>query len=217
MRYEFLLGSRYIKAQKRQSAFTVISIAAAVAVITMFFLLYSVIMNCVRTAIFSAAPYHLHIIDLSEEQGEALQNADRVGSVKLAWQENGAVSAYILFEGSIGDSSEWLRNTETQLGLKFRENQCEWNETLMLADRADNEARSGRLRIFGAFSVFVIFTALSLRLVIDTAFEISSKERERHYGVLRSIGATPEQIVRIILAEALRLCAVGIPAGLVCA
>lgn len=214
MRYEFLLGSRYIKAQKRQSAFTVISIAAAVAVITMFFLLYSVIMNCVRTAIFSAAPYHLHIIDLSEEQGEALQNADRVGSVKLAWQENGAVSAYILFEGSIGDSSEWLRNTETQLGLKFRENQCEWNETLMLADRADNEARSGRFRIFGAFSVFVIFTALSLRLVIDTAFEISSKERERHYGVLRSIGTTPEQIVRIILAEALRLCAVGIPAGL---
>ena len=214
MRYEFLLGSRYIKAQKRQSAFTVISIAAAVAVITMFFLLYSVIMNCVRTAIFSAAPYHLHIIDLSEEQGEALQNADRVGSVKLAWQENGAVSAYILFEGSIGDSSEWLRTTETQLGLKFRENQCEWNEILMLADRADNEARSGRFRIFGAFSVFVIFTALSLRLVIDTAFEISSKERERHYGVLRSIGATPEQIVRIILAEALRLCAVGIPAGL---
>ena len=214
MRYEFLLGSRYIKAQKRQSAFTVISIAAAVAVITMFFLLYSVIMNCIRTSVYSASPYHLHISDLNEEQGETLQTIDGVKSVKLAWQENGAVSAYILFDGNIGESSEWLRKAETQLGLKFREEQCEWNDTLMLADDTDNEARMKQLRIFGAFSVFVIFTAISLRLVIDTAFEISSKDRERHYGVLRSIGATPEQIVRIILAEALRLCAVGIPAGL---
>lgn len=214
MRYEFLLGSRYIKAQKRQSAFTVISIAAAVAVITMFFLLYGVIMNCLKTAVYSAAPYHLSISDLNEEQGEALQTADKVKSVKLAWQENGAVTAYILFDGNIGESSEWLRKAETQLGIKLKEEQCEWNDSLMLADRVDNEARTKQLRIFGAFSVFVIFTAMSLRLVIDTAFEISSKERERHYGVLRSIGATPEQIVRIILAEALRLCAVGIPAGL---
>ena len=214
MRYEFLLGSRYIKAQKRQSAFTVISIAAAVAVMTMFVLLYSVIMDCIRTTVNSTASYHLHISDLNEEQGEAFQNIDRVKSVKLAWQENGAVSAYILFDGNIGESTEWLRNAETQIGIKLQEKQCEWNDTLMLADLADNEARMRQLRIFGAFSVFVIFTALSLRLVIDTAFEISSKERERHYGVLRSIGATPEQIVRIILAEALRLSAVGIPAGL---
>ena len=214
MRYEFLLGSRYIRSQKRQSAFTVISIAAAVAVITMFFLLYSVIMDCIRTTIYSASPYHLHISDLNEEQGEAIQAIDHVKSVKLAWQENGAVSAYVLFDGSIGESSEWLHNAEKQLSIKLREEQCEWNDTLMLVDRADNEARMRQRRIFGAFSVFVIFTAMSLRLVIDTAFEISSKERERHYGVLRSIGATPEQIVRIILAESLRLSAVGIPAGL---
>ena len=160
MRYEFLLGSRYIKAQKRQSAFTVISIAAAVAVITMFFLLYSVIMNCIRTSVYSASPYHLHISDLNEEQGETLQTIDGVKSVKLAWQENGAVSAYILFDGNIGESSEWLRKAETQLGLKFREEQCEWNDTLMLADDTDNEARMKQLRIFGAFSVFVIFTAI---------------------------------------------------------
>lgn len=214
MRYEFLLVSRYIRAQKRQSAFTVISIAAAVAVITMFFLLYSVIMNCIRTTIYSAAPYHLLISDLNEEQGEAIQTIDQVKSVKLVWQENGAVSAYILFKGNIEESTEWLRNTESQLDTQFQEDQCEWNDTLMLVDLVDHEAHMRQMRIFGVFSIFVIFTAMSLRLVIDTAFEISSKERERHYGVLQSIGATPEQIVRIILAEALRLSAVGIPAGL---
>ena len=53
MRYESLLASRYIKAQKRQSVFTVISIAAAVAVITMIFILYSVCMNCLENTFFS--------------------------------------------------------------------------------------------------------------------------------------------------------------------
>ena len=45
MRYENLLASRYIKAQKRQSVFTVISIATAVAVMATIFLLYSVFIN----------------------------------------------------------------------------------------------------------------------------------------------------------------------------
>ena len=48
MRYENLLASRYIKAQKQQSVFTTVSIAAAVAVITMVFILYSVCINCLR-------------------------------------------------------------------------------------------------------------------------------------------------------------------------
>ena len=46
MRYESLLASRYIKAQKRQSVFTCVSIMAAVAVMTMIFVLYSVCMDC---------------------------------------------------------------------------------------------------------------------------------------------------------------------------
>ena len=50
MRYENLLASRYIKAQKRQSVFTCVSIIAAVAVIAMVFILYSVCMNCLEKA-----------------------------------------------------------------------------------------------------------------------------------------------------------------------
>ncbi|MBQ5337965.1 MAG: ABC transporter permease, partial [Oscillospiraceae bacterium] len=72
-----------------------------------------------------------------------------------------------------------------------------------------------KLRIFCIFFLFAVLIAFALRMIIDTAFEVSSKERERHYGVLQSIGATPEQIVRIITYEGLRLCVVSIPLGLI--
>ena len=89
MRYESLLASRYIKAQKRQSAFTVISIAAAVAVITMVFVLYSVCMNCLENNFYSSAPYHLVFNELTEKQGESLADFPEVRSVKLSRTPDG--------------------------------------------------------------------------------------------------------------------------------
>ena len=91
------------------------------------------------------------------------------------------------------------------------------------------ELRNGELIIFdwigmdGKFSMAMMFTlvfvlvilfALALRMVIDTAFEISSRERERQFGVLQSIGATKKQIVRIITREGLLLSVIGVPLGL---
>ena len=80
MRYESLLASRYIKAQKRQSVFTCVSIIAAVAVITMIFTLYGVCMNCLKNAFYSSAPYHLVFSELTEEQGEAMADFEEVRS-----------------------------------------------------------------------------------------------------------------------------------------
>jgi putative ABC transport system permease protein len=51
-------------------------------------------------------------------------------------------------------------------------------------------------------------------MVIDTAFEISSKEREKQFGILQSIGASKKQIVRILLSESLYLSIFGIPFGI---
>ncbi len=68
--------------------------------------------------------------------------------------------------------------------------------------------------ILGGVFVLMLFIIFALRLLIDTAFEISSKERERQFGVLQSIGASPKQIVKIITFEALFLSVIGIPLGI---
>ena len=100
MKYENLLASRYIKAQKRQSVFTAVSISAAVAVITMVFVLYSVCMNCLENTYYSEAPYHLVFNELSEEQGEAMADFPEVRSVNLSRTPDG-VSAAVLFDKDI--------------------------------------------------------------------------------------------------------------------
>lgn len=223
MKYEKLLASRYIKAQKRQSVFTAFSIAAAVAVITMVFILYSVCINSLRNTYYSAGAYHLMFCELTEEQGEALADFKEVRSVRLSSTQDG-VSALVLFGSDIGDRELWLQNAAKKIGAtqqyeRSKNNSMhgayEWNDKLMNIDGVYDGAHLFKLRIFCIFFIFAVLIAFALRLIIDTAFEVSSKERERHYGVLQSIGATPEQIVRIISYEALRLCIVGVPFGLI--
>ncbi len=223
MRYESLLASRYIKAQKRQSVFTCMSIIAAVAVITMVFILYSVCMNCLENTFYSEAPYHLVFSELTEEKGEAMADFGEVRSVKLSRTPDG-VSAYVLFGSDIGDREIWLQKAAQKIGASEQYERSkyssmhgayEWNDKLMKMDGVYDGAHLFKLRIFCIFFIFAVLIAFALRLIIDTAFEVSSKERERHYGVLQSIGATPEQIVRIITYEGMRLCAVGVPFGLI--
>ena len=66
---------------------------------------------------------------------------------------------------------------------------------------------------FAAVLVFLIsFGSISL---IYNSFSISVSERTRQFGILKSVGATKKQIRGSVLYEALLLCGVGIPMGLI--
>ena len=62
-----------------------------------------------------------------------------------------------------------------------------------------------------AFLALVIFTGY---LIIYNIFQISVSGDIRFYGLLKTIGVTPRQLRRIIRQQALFLCVVGIPIGL---
>lgn len=62
-----------------------------------------------------------------------------------------------------------------------------------------------------AFLALVIFTGY---LIIYNIFQISVTGDIRFYGLLKTIGVTPRQLRRIIRQQALFLCIVGIPIGL---
>lgn len=62
-----------------------------------------------------------------------------------------------------------------------------------------------------AFLGLVIFTGY---LIIYNIFQISVTGDIRFYGLLKTIGVTPRQLRRIIRQQALFLCVIGIPAGL---
>ena len=62
-----------------------------------------------------------------------------------------------------------------------------------------------------AFLALVMFTGY---LIIYNIFQISVTGDIRFYGLLKTIGVTPRQLKRIIRQQALLLCVVGIPVGL---
>lgn len=70
--------------------------------------------------------------------------------------------------------------------------------------------------IFGFCAILfslIMFGSVSL---IYNAFSISVSERTKQFGILKSVGATKKQIRKTVVKEALMLCAVAVPAGLVC-
>ena len=62
-----------------------------------------------------------------------------------------------------------------------------------------------------AFALLVVFTGY---LIIYNIFQISVAGDIRFYGLLKTIGTTSRQIKRVIRIQALALCIIGIPVGL---
>ena len=63
--------------------------------------------------------------------------------------------------------------------------------------------------IFG--SIIIIASVI----VISNAFRISASERLRQFGILKSVGATRRQILKIVLYEGIYLSLIAIPAGII--
>lgn len=67
--------------------------------------------------------------------------------------------------------------------------------------------------LFPMFIVITILASFSLIVIIHNAFAVSMNTRIHQFGIFSSIGATPKQIRRCLLQEALTLCAVPILVG----
>ena len=215
--FEGMLARKYITAQKRHSALTVCSIAIALALITMLFSLFSTVISSLRNVAYDQGEYHIQVWDITYEQYDIIAEAvSEYGTCTLVEESMASEGRFWLYANILLDKS--IRSTELfmdNIAFKVGVERLRYytNDLLILLDIADVQSALYMSAIVAVFYVFVLFFIMLLRLIIDTAFEISSKERERQFGVLQSIGATPKQIVRIITHEGLMLSAVGIPLG----
>ncbi|MCQ2459427.1 MAG: ABC transporter permease [Ruminococcus sp.] len=224
MRFEGLLAVRYIKEQKRHSLLTICSIALALTLMTMIFVCYGTLQKCMGNASYALDPYHMKIMDVTEEQFSILENDSAVKSAKLVKAFDGYYNAELFFKkGIIEDFEIYKSQLSEKLGWdsmaindRMMNGDVIVNRTLMNNELIDDEAHYQQLETFCILFFYVIIIAIALRMIIDTAFEISSKERERQFGVLQSIGASPKQIVKIITSEGFILSFIGIPIGIIC-
>ncbi len=215
--FEFKMALRYITAQKRHSLLTICSIASALALITMLFTCFFTAFGCAADIAYAEKPYHLEISGLTAGEADTVRNyAGDKADIFTIENSDGLLTLRLYFTEYIGDS---MFNDPGYLPdlMELLEGSAavyDANSRLISLDMIDLDSRANFAVYFALFYIFVNFFIIMLRLIIDTAFEISSKERERQFGVLQSIGAAPAQIVRTITAEGLLLSAAGIPVGI---
>lgn len=89
-----------------------------------------------------------------------------------------------------------------------------YNEPLL---RLNMESSNINLKnaIVRLIAVVVFLIVICSAAVIYNVFNISVIERIRYFGIMRSIGATPYQIRKIIVYEALIICIIAIPLGFI--
>ena len=120
-------------------------------------------------------------------------------------------SQYFAINTSPNIRQELIKVRESLSKKSKYENQYgDYKENSAYVDAIENAYKSRKL-IFLIDAIVEIFAVM----VIYNVFNISVMERLKHFGLLRTIGATTKQIKYMLLAEALLLGAVFIPIGVV--
>ena len=107
------------------------------------------------------------------------------------------------------DTKKCLANKEvsTTITYKYNNNLLEWEGNLK-----DSKARQMLILLIAVIISIIVLTSI---FVIRNSFIISTTERYKEIGMLKSIGATPKQIRYSVLMEGLLESVIAIPIGLV--
>ncbi|MBO4877788.1 MAG: ABC transporter permease [Ruminococcus sp.] len=218
MTFESLLSRRYIFAQKRHSLLTISSIAVAVTLMTFLFCAFTTYINCIS----KGAPYHIRLDSATTELADYVKDYPGVKDSYSEKLSDGSYEIRVFFDKNIVNPFDMIRDIETlqekepdRLKLDPDKFSFKDNFVYMAFDMIGDSGKTAMVQYVALFYIVILFLAFALRLIIDTSFEVSAKEREKQFGVLQSIGASPKQIVGIITFEGLLLSAVGIPLGLI--
>lgn len=216
MRLEYTLARRYITAQKRHTILTLCSIAIAVLLITVLFTAYSTVLEIMRNATYDSRPYHAIIPNVTQEEANRLAEQPYIKSctwqeAKYSYSADATSEVLIFFEENAEDIEALFQAAAKAAHIKLEG--ASINMGLLELEGIGIHAKAGQAQVFAMFAIFILFIAFALRFIIDMAFEVSSRERERQFGILQSMGATPKQIVRIITCEGMLLSIIGVPLG----
>lgn len=224
MNFTSSLAKKYVKQQKRHSALTMLSIMAAVIFITVIFNLFSTYIKSSAKLVRADNPWHASVYGLTQEQSQEFEKCKYIE--KTAFVKNGMGSSEdgyttkttILFTKNVPDCENAINDALIAIGIPELETDLypvDLNKKLLSMEFIGFEGKIQLMQLVAIFYIFVLIMLVCVRLIIDTAFEISSKEREKQFGILQSVGATKKQIVGVIVKEGILLSVVGIPAGLV--
>ena len=213
MSFSQKLAGKYILSQKRHSVFTILSITAAVLFITVVFTLFASYWDTMKNANLERWPWHAVVCNLTDEEIELFRTNEFIEKVEVKTFEGSdgeiLTDTYLLFTRDVHDPITLIRDLLNDFDVP-----CEINSDLLFYELIGIHSKARFVMVFAFLYLFIFLFIICARFIIDTAFEISSKEREMQFGILASLGASRKQIVRIILWEGIILSLVAIPLGI---
>jgi len=102
----------------------------------------------------------------------------------------------------------------SEANIKVEEDTKQDNGTILyLMGNGRNDIKSAAIQGMAIFIITIIM--ISTIIVIYNSFNISVIERMRYFGILKAIGATPNQIKRIVFKEGFLIGIIALPIGCV--
>lgn len=115
---------------------------------------------------------------------------------------------YVQFAGRINLPSA-IADVKTQFGLS----DSQVSENVKLLGLSGQSRNSFMMQIYGAAAVLSVLVMVSGILMIASSLNSNVAQRTEFFGMIRCIGATPKQIMRLVQKEAFNWCKFAIPAG----
>ncbi len=88
------------------------------------------------------------------------------------------------------------------------------NQELLDLEGKGVTAKFSQAVFFGVVYLVILFLMFCVRMVIDNAFEISSRERIKQFGLLKAVGASNKQVFSLVVWEAVYLAVPGVIIGI---
>lgn len=205
------LTLRHLWQNKRRTLITIMGIMLSVAMVcAVAGFVMSMRDSLLQTMIEGKGDYHVVYYDVTEQTAQQIADED-VFSTSFA--ESSDISdlqhVYVRFAHPDRDYKVLAQEIADQYKI------AEWNsnnEQLALEGIIAQDNVMMTFIVIATIAIVIIVTGSVI--VIANAFYISSSERIRQFGLLKSVGATKSQIGRSIFFEAFTLAVIAIPLGI---
>lgn len=211
------LAVRQLIKNKKRTVITIIGIMLSVAMITAVAgFVVSTRDMLRRVYIETRGDYHILISPVTEAQARLVSAHPRVeSSYKGTISLNGEESPTIFFRvrDIKRDYAQTARQIAADAGITSSDTYFDANKELLAMEGVIASSQS-LLSLYTVAAILGSVILLGSVIVIANAFYISASERMVQFGVLKSVGATKEQIRASVLSEGIVLSAIAIPLGI---
>jgi putative ABC transport system permease protein len=209
----FSLAVRQLVQNRKRTLITLIGIILSVSMVTAVTGFVVSTRDMMRlTYIAHSGDYHTAVYPVTAGQAAAVAADSRVeSSYTQPHETDGRTVLFFRLENAKRDYAQVSETIAADHGIE--EEWFSYNQEL-LAVEGVVAADASLMTMYGTAAVLGAIIMLGSIIVIANAFYISASERTQQFGVLKSAGATKEQIRWTVLAEGFALSVIAIPLGI---